>query len=189
MKLTTHLQLVAKFKKMWICTSTPMYALTLNEIGTGTISAFFIFLTVPCCWCLYSCFSLNLLQAAQGAVRLEGDVITANGSIISGQLGGVDSNSLDDGASVCSCSCSCYQGLAEQARHRYTVRRSPGKISHLLPLQPLGLQQGTKENMCKEVHSHRASIWQLLNAGVANGQLVTSSGTPFCEVVFSCSLT
>lgn len=98
------------------------------------------------------------LQAAQGAVRLEGDVITANGSIISGQLGGGDSNSLEDGASVCSCSCSFYPGPAEQARHRYTVRRSPGKISHLLPLQPLGLQQGTKENMCREVHSHRASI-------------------------------
>ncbi|XP_069684706.1 two pore potassium channel protein sup-9 isoform X3 [Periplaneta americana] len=95
------------------------------------------------------------LQAAQGAVRLEGDVITANGSIISGQLGRGDSSSLEDGASVCSCSCSCYPGPVEPARHRYTVRRSPGKISHLLPLQPLGLQ---RENMCREVHSHRASI-------------------------------
>lgn len=148
----------------------------------------------PCCQCLYSWFLWNVLQAAQGAVRLEGDVITANGSIISGQLGGGDSNSLEDGASVCSCSCSCYQRLAEQARHRYTVRRSPGKISHLLPLQPLGLQQGTKENVCREVHSHRASIWHLFNASVANEQLamvllVTSKGTPSCEVVFWCSLT
>ncbi|XP_021918378.1 two pore potassium channel protein sup-9 isoform X2 [Zootermopsis nevadensis] len=98
------------------------------------------------------------LQAAQGAVRLEGDVITANGSIISGQLGRGDSISLEDAASVCSCSCSCYPDPAKLARHRYTVRRSPGKISHLLPLQPLGLQQGTKEYMCREVHNHRASI-------------------------------
>lgn len=134
------------------------------------------------------------MQAAQGAVRLEGDVITANGSIISGQLGRGDSISLEDAASVCSCSCSCYPDPAKQARHRYTVRRSPGKISHLLPLQPLGLQQGTKEYMCREVHNHRASIWQLLSASVANGQLglvllVTYSGTPSCEVVFWCSLT
>jgi len=85
-------------------------------------------------------------------VRLEGDVITANGSIISGHLGGGDSSSVDDGASVCSCSCSCYPGPADHARQRYTVRRSPGKISHLLPLQPLGLQQETKENMCRELH-------------------------------------
>jgi len=98
------------------------------------------------------------LQAAQGAVRLEGDVITANGSIISGHLGGGDSSSVDDGASVCSCSCSCYPGPADHARQRYTVRHTPGKISHLLPLQPLGLQQETKENMCRELHSHRASI-------------------------------
>ena len=88
------------------------------------------------------------LQAAQGAVRLEGDVITANGSIISGQLGGGDSSSLEDGASVCSCSCSCYP-VEHGPRHRYTVRRSPGKISHLLPLQPLEV---------REVTTHRASI-------------------------------
>ncbi|PSN44881.1 Two pore potassium channel protein sup-9 [Blattella germanica] len=88
------------------------------------------------------------LQAAQGAVRLEGDVITANGSIISGQLGGGDSSSLDDGASVCSCPCSCIP-VEHASRHRYTVRRSPGKISHLLPLQPLEV---------REVTTHRASI-------------------------------
>jgi hypothetical protein len=75
-------------------------------------------------------------QAAQGAVRLEGDVITANGSILSGQLGTQgDTISLDDDASVCSCRCSGF--YKKRRRPRFTVRRSPGKISHLLLMQPL----------------------------------------------------
>lgn len=64
-----------------------------------------------------------------GAVRLEGDVITANGSILSGHLGHrihidhnvqyypqlqhQDSASLD-GESMCSCSCGCFRA----SRHR-----------------------------------------------------------------------
>ncbi|XP_014223824.1 two pore potassium channel protein sup-9-like [Trichogramma pretiosum] len=76
------------------------------------------------------------LQAAQGAVRLEGDVITANGSILSGQLGTHgETVSLDDDTSVCSCRCSGF--YKKRRRPRFTVRRSPGKISHLLPMQPL----------------------------------------------------
>lgn len=75
-------------------------------------------------------------QAAQGAVRLEGDVITANGSILSGQIGNHgDTISLDDEASVCSCRCGSFQ--RKRRRPRFTVRRSPGKISHLLPMQQL----------------------------------------------------
>ncbi|XP_067008522.1 two pore potassium channel protein sup-9 [Anabrus simplex] len=94
------------------------------------------------------------LQAAQGAVRLEGDVITANGSILSGQPGG-DSNSItEDAASVCSCSCYPNQS---RARHRYTVRRSPGKIAHLLPLQPLGPATLVRSEL-PPLHTHRASI-------------------------------
>ncbi|XP_015109212.1 two pore potassium channel protein sup-9 [Diachasma alloeum] len=74
------------------------------------------------------------LQAAQGAVRLEGDVITANGSILSGQMGNQgDTISLYDDASVCSCRCSGF--YRKRRRPRFTVRRSPGKISHLLPMQ------------------------------------------------------
>lgn len=50
-------------------------------------------------------------QAAQGAVRLEGDIITANGSILSGKLpreqGGGSLINLDDSKSVCSCCCQC----------------------------------------------------------------------------------
>ncbi|CAK9820712.1 Two pore potassium channel protein sup-9 [Anthophora plagiata] len=76
------------------------------------------------------------LQAAQGAVRLEGDVITANGSILAGQVGNHgDTISLDDEMSVCSCRCSGFQ--KKRRRPRFTVRRSPGKISHLLPMQQL----------------------------------------------------
>ncbi|XP_017878522.1 two pore potassium channel protein sup-9 [Ceratina calcarata] len=99
------------------------------------------------------------LQAAQGAVRLEGDVITANGSILSGQVGNHgDTISLDDETSVCSCRCSGFQ--KKRRRPRYTVRRSPGKISHLLPMEPLSTW-----NMRSEIHpppltpyQHRASI-------------------------------
>ncbi|XP_076288020.1 TWIK-related acid-sensitive K[+] channel 6 [Lasioglossum baleicum] len=76
------------------------------------------------------------LQAAQGAVRLEGDVIMANGSILSGQIGiHGDTISLDDDTSVCNCRCSGFQ--KKRRRPRFTVRRSPGKISHLLPMQQL----------------------------------------------------
>lgn len=62
-------------------------------------------------------------QAAQGAVRLEGDVITANGSILSGQLpreqgglggaGGLAGSLIHlegDSKSVCSCSCQVISG-------------------------------------------------------------------------------
>ncbi|XP_075210742.1 TWIK-related acid-sensitive K[+] channel 6 [Lycorma delicatula] len=94
------------------------------------------------------------LQAAQGAVRLEGDVITANGSILSGQVG--DSSSLDETASVCSCTCGWYStnsdrryGSAVRQRHRYSSRTGP-----LLPLHPLD-----QTFPCTlALHTHRASI-------------------------------
>jgi len=48
------------------------------------------------------------VKALQGAVRLEGDIITANGSILSGQIpreqGRGSMINLDDSKSVCSCS-------------------------------------------------------------------------------------
>lgn len=77
--------------------------------------------------------------AAQVGVRLEGDVITANGSVISG--GDLDINDdYNDLVSVCSCSC---YGSRTSKRHRYKVTRSPGRISHLLPLQ-------TIDSSCRE---------------------------------------
>lgn len=69
-------------------------------------------------------------------MRLEGDVITANGSILSGQIGNQgDAISLDDETSVCSCRCNGFH--RRRRRPRFTVRRSPGKISHLLQMQQL----------------------------------------------------
>ncbi|KAF4516384.1 hypothetical protein B566_EDAN008507, partial [Ephemera danica] len=72
------------------------------------------------------------LQAAQGAVRLEGDVITANGSIISGHgalrrgaTSASETNSLSsDINSVCSCNCCCC--LPMSARTSRNVRRGSG---------------------------------------------------------------
>ncbi|KYN12597.1 Two pore potassium channel protein sup-9 [Trachymyrmex cornetzi] len=106
------------------------------------------------------------LQAAQGAVRLEGDVITANGSILSGQIGNHgNAMSLDDEASVCSCRCSGFQ--RKRRRPRFTVRRSPGKISHLLPMQQLSAlsvrgdprtSQHSSMLPLPPLYQHRASI-------------------------------
>ncbi|XP_063243842.1 uncharacterized protein LOC134543054 isoform X2 [Bacillus rossius redtenbacheri] len=101
------------------------------------------------------------IQAAQGAVRLEGDVITANGSIMSGQLGAGDSTSLEDVASVCSCSCSCYpggggSGGSDCARRRYAARSSSGQVAPLLPLR--SLTGGLSSSDLPPLHSHRASI-------------------------------
>lgn len=70
--------------------------------------------------------------ALQGAVRLDGDVITANGSVVSGVHENPEFNDL---TSVCSCSC---YNLGPRIKHRYKVTRSPGKIGHLLPMQSVG---------------------------------------------------
>ena len=76
---------------------------------------------------------LSAAEAAKTAVHLEGDVITANGSIISGQ----QQEHPDDNHELTSvCSCSCYN-LRMPGRQHYTVTRSPGKISHLLPMQAI----------------------------------------------------
>lgn len=78
------------------------------------------------------------MQALQVAVRLEGDVITANGSILSGQMGHhihinnnynsqilhqqiqrQDSASLNgDNTSICSCHCACFSAT-RQRRYYY----------------------------------------------------------------------
>ena len=108
-------------------------------------------------------------KAAQGAVRLEGDVITANGSILSGQMGTQgDTISLYDDASVCSCKCSGF--YRKRRRPRFTVRRSPGKISHLLPMQQFPETSYRGELLrppviapllqLPPIYQHRASIWR-----------------------------
>ena len=71
---------------------------------------------------------LEAAAASRSAVRLEGDVITANGLIISGQQ---ENPEYSDLTSVCSCTC---YNFKVGGKHRYTVTRSPGKIAHLLPM-------------------------------------------------------
>lgn len=96
-------------------------------------------------------------------MRLEGDVITANGSILSGQLGTQgDTISLDDDASVCSCRCSGF--YKKRRRPRFTVRRSPGKISHLLPMQPMPAGSSIDDDTPdpEDVYSHELHLEQHL---------------------------
>ncbi|XP_030079669.1 two pore potassium channel protein sup-9 isoform X2 [Drosophila hydei] len=73
------------------------------------------------------------MQALQVAVKLEGDVITSNGSILSGYEGH-DGQSLNgtNTSSMCSCRCICLNGNRHK-RHQYKLRRSPTHIRHLLP--------------------------------------------------------
>ncbi|XP_017769144.1 PREDICTED: two pore potassium channel protein sup-9 isoform X1 [Nicrophorus vespilloides] len=100
------------------------------------------------------------MQALAGAVRLEGDVITANGSILSGHLGGhhgTETTSIDVNPSVCSSPCGCFSSK----RHRFSVRRSPTQIRHLLPVLPmheLHLPQGPLLPPPAIYPNHRASI-------------------------------
>ncbi|XP_055689984.1 two pore potassium channel protein sup-9 isoform X1 [Lutzomyia longipalpis] len=73
------------------------------------------------------------MQALQVAVRLEGDVITANGSILSGHIGHDAVSSDVDAASICSCHCACFRATRHKRyEHRFKVRRSPSRIRHLL---------------------------------------------------------
>ncbi|GBM10660.1 Potassium channel subfamily K member 3 [Araneus ventricosus] len=72
--------------------------------------------------------------AAQEAVRLEGDVITANGSIISGHDPNLSSE-VDEITSVCSCTC---YGHKRTPKNGY-FRKSPSNNKiHLLPMNVLG---------------------------------------------------
>ncbi|XP_029848452.1 two pore potassium channel protein sup-9 [Ixodes scapularis] len=92
--------------------------------------------------------------AAQEAVRLEGDVITANGSVISGHGGG-DHSDTDDVTSVCSCTCYAHGGgggsrQASQQQQRYSLRYSPSPAESstvhddvLLPLDALMMKRAS----------------------------------------------
>ncbi|XP_053947293.1 two pore potassium channel protein sup-9 [Anastrepha ludens] len=73
------------------------------------------------------------MQALQVAVKLEGDVITANGSILSGYEGHeVQSNSSLSTTSMCSCSCARFSANRHK-KQQFKARRSPSHIRHLLP--------------------------------------------------------
>ncbi|XP_058976299.1 two pore potassium channel protein sup-9 isoform X2 [Musca domestica] len=95
------------------------------------------------------------MQALQGSVKLEGDVITANGSILSGYEGH-DGQSFSGSniSSMCSCRCACFSAKRHKSRqsslnsfqdntHQMKGRRSPSShMRHLLPevvpMQDLG---------------------------------------------------
>ena len=109
---------------------------------------------------------LEAAEAARTAVRLEGDIITANGSIISGQQEHPEFHRDTDLQSVCSCTC---YNFRVPGRHRYTATRSPGKISHLLPMEPLkstevrneeiiSLTEDTNSLLNYQLKSKRSSI-------------------------------
>ncbi|UYV64235.1 KCNK9 [Cordylochernes scorpioides] len=66
-------------------------------------------------------------SAAQEAVRLEGDVITANGSVVSGR------ESPDSDAVTSVCSCTCY---SRTPRGRFSLRRAPSKMVFPLHQMP-----------------------------------------------------
>ncbi|XP_064553153.1 two pore potassium channel protein sup-9 isoform X2 [Drosophila montana] len=84
------------------------------------------------------------MQALQVAVKLEGDVITSNDSILSGYEGQeVESLNGTNTSSMCSCRCICLNGNRHKkhknatsenvAEQQYKLRRSPTHIRHLLP--------------------------------------------------------
>ncbi|KAH3740806.1 two pore potassium channel protein sup-9-like [Dreissena polymorpha] len=71
---------------------------------------------------------LEAAAAAQTAVRLDGDVITGNGTVVSQAQ---EHPEYSDHISVCSCS--CYK-IRSKDKHRYKVTRSPTRINHLLTI-------------------------------------------------------
>lgn len=85
---------------------------------------------------------LEAAVAAQTAVRLDGDIITSNGNVVSGAQ---EIPEYNDHTSVCSCSC---YNIRPQGKHRYKVTRSPGKISHLLNAQSVSPSQINPKDDC-----------------------------------------
>lgn len=102
---------------------------------------------------------MEAAAAARTAVRLEGDVITANGSVISVQQERV-AEYVPDNVSVCSCSCyNIRDGWFRRSfRRRYTVTRSPGKVVHLLPMTKMKEDRDSTEWMNKYLREKRASV-------------------------------
>ncbi|KAH8293899.1 hypothetical protein KR054_006285 [Drosophila jambulina] len=73
------------------------------------------------------------MQALQVAVKLEGDVITSNGSILSGYEGH-DGQSLNGSNASSMCTCPCLSlNRNRHKKNQYKLRRSPTHMRHLLP--------------------------------------------------------
>ncbi|KAK6167349.1 hypothetical protein SNE40_021400 [Patella caerulea] len=96
---------------------------------------------------------LEAAVAAQGAVRLDGDIITANGNVVSGAQEMPEFNDL-----VSVCSCSCYN-LRSKCRPRYKVTRGPTKIGHLLPMQSVANNREDSHSCVEDTNSYLQ--WQL----------------------------
>lgn len=99
---------------------------------------------------------LEAAAAAQTAVRLEGDVITSNGNVVSGAQ---ENPEFNDVTSVCSCSC---YNLGRRNKSRYTVTRLPGKISHLLPMH--SVSSGKDDNFMTDIESNSVLPFQHINS-------------------------
>nr|XP_045609789.1 two pore potassium channel protein sup-9-like [Procambarus clarkii] len=96
------------------------------------------------------------LQAAAGAVRLEGDVITANGSILSGQCP-QEGASFTDLTSVCSCTCaSCH---AFPFRPSYSFRKRSMNLSYILPRRQRRQQRRDQQQQHRE-QQHQQQMQQ-----------------------------
>ncbi|BFF90795.1 two pore potassium channel protein sup-9 [Drosophila madeirensis] len=103
------------------------------------------------------------MQALQVAVKLEGDVITSNGSILSGYEGH-DGQSLNgsSASSMCSCHCVClnrnrhkksnHLGRNNDTENQYRLQRSPTHIRHLLP-EVVPMQDLNYDYDTQSVHS------------------------------------
>ncbi|XP_052764191.1 two pore potassium channel protein sup-9-like [Mya arenaria] len=97
---------------------------------------------------------LEAAAAAQTAVRLDGDVITGNGVVVSQAM---ESPEYNDHISVCSCS--CYK-IRSKDKHRYKVTRSPTKINHLLQMNNITRE---KEDVYSFIDENNSSNYQYLN--------------------------
>lgn len=80
----------------------------------------------------------TILQAAQGAVRLEGDVITANGSILSIPIV-IETNSLDEpnSQSVCTCNCCGEVFRGPSYSPESSVYMPPSPPPPAIPMRPI----------------------------------------------------
>lgn len=109
--------------------------------------------------------------AAYGTVTLEGDIITANGTLINTGRNNekelLDGEKGEDTASVCSCSCyhlPYYHPNKQSASGtgtRYRIRRSPGPVQHLIPMHLMGGQEKEKFD---EDHDDELDADSMLNA-------------------------
>lgn len=60
------------------------------------------------------------------SVRLEGDVITSNDSILSGNIGIDSASIIGDNTSICSCHCACFRASKHK---RYAQQATPPTLS------------------------------------------------------------